>query len=288
MRPVLGYILGTAAVLLLPTFSAPAQIRVAKHVTVELLTEETTIQPGRPFRAAVRLAMDSSWHTYWRNAGDAGMPTTVKWRLPEGFTAGELEWPVPHTFGDPPEVSYGYEGEILLTALITPSPRLEFGSTALLEATVGLLACQDVCLTGKGELSLKVPVRASDPTPDRKWADAFRRTREAQPQQGSKLWNPHVSRDSSGFVLTVVQTRPGAPIPAPETVSFYPADEGLIDHSGEAIVSGAPQGLRFRLPNSPFPDPELRRLRGVLYAESGWEDGAVKAIWVDVPITEAP
>jgi hypothetical protein len=32
--------------------------------------------------------MEKGWHTYWRNPGDSGLPTTLDWKLPTGIAAG--------------------------------------------------------------------------------------------------------------------------------------------------------------------------------------------------------
>ena len=52
-------------------------------VKVELLSEPAAIKPGEPFTVGIRLStMKEHWHTYWRNPGDSGEPTTVTWKLP--------------------------------------------------------------------------------------------------------------------------------------------------------------------------------------------------------------
>ena len=62
---------------------------------------------------ALRLKMKPGWHTYWRNPGDSGLPTTLDWKLPPGVAAGPIQWPAPHALPAGPLVNYGYEGEVL-------------------------------------------------------------------------------------------------------------------------------------------------------------------------------
>ena len=64
-------------------------------VKAELLAEPLAIAPGQPFTVGIKLTMKEHWHTYWRNPGDSGEPTRVTWKLPQGFAAGELQWPAP-------------------------------------------------------------------------------------------------------------------------------------------------------------------------------------------------
>jgi len=46
--------------------------------------------------------MEQDWHTYWVNAGDSGMATSLKWAPPPGFTAGPILWPYPDRLPKPP------------------------------------------------------------------------------------------------------------------------------------------------------------------------------------------
>ncbi len=94
-------------------------------VKVELLSEPAAIMPGEPFTVGIKLSMKEHWHTYWRNPGDSGEPTQVTWKLPQGFAAGDLEWPAPSLIRVGPVASFGYEGETILLARVTPPRDLE-------------------------------------------------------------------------------------------------------------------------------------------------------------------
>src|SRR5689334_20833376 len=78
-------------------------------VTPELLSEVSTIIPGKPFTAGLYLKIAPGWHTYWINPGDSGLPVKIEWKLPEGWKAGALQWPVPTKHLEPGDmVTYGY------------------------------------------------------------------------------------------------------------------------------------------------------------------------------------
>ena len=62
---------------------------------VRLVAEHATVQPGVPFSLAFVMRPQPGWHGYWRNPGDAGAEPRVTWRLPEGWSAGSLTYPVP-------------------------------------------------------------------------------------------------------------------------------------------------------------------------------------------------
>ena len=83
-----------------------------------LLLSAESAKPGETIWAGVEMKMAPGWHTYWRNGGDAGIPTSVTWTLPPGVSAGAIEWPVPEKSvtpaGDTPLYTYGYEKEVML------------------------------------------------------------------------------------------------------------------------------------------------------------------------------
>ena len=47
------------------------------HVEAELVVENAAAVPGESTTVALRLKIDDGWHTYWRNPGDTGLPTTL-------------------------------------------------------------------------------------------------------------------------------------------------------------------------------------------------------------------
>ena len=137
--------------------SAPAQ-NAAELVKVELLAEPAAIMPGEPFTVGIKLSMKEHWHTYWRNPGDSGEPTQVTWKLPQGFAAGDLEWPAPSLIRVGPAASFGYEGETILLARITPPRDVRPGTTVNLAADVAYLVCEKICIPGEASVSLSLPV----------------------------------------------------------------------------------------------------------------------------------
>ena len=86
---VLGRILSILGVLTALTLAAPQAIsappRATDLVKIELLAEQSAPAPGSTLWLDLHLAIAPGWHTYWRNPGDAGVPTTIAWTLPPGL-----------------------------------------------------------------------------------------------------------------------------------------------------------------------------------------------------------
>ena len=70
---------------------ADKSVVTTERVRAELLAHAPQgIQPGQPLWVGLRIAHQPEWHTYWKNPGDSGLPTTLSWSLPAGITAGEI------------------------------------------------------------------------------------------------------------------------------------------------------------------------------------------------------
>ena len=131
-----------------------------KLVEASLLADTTAIVPGKPFRLGLLLRMAPGWHTYWENPGDSGLATTFDPQLPEGFPAGPIAWPLPKRLVEPGDIQvYAYKGEVLLVRTITP-PTTITAPDVTITAKSSWLVCEAICIPGKADLQLSLPVAA--------------------------------------------------------------------------------------------------------------------------------
>ena len=137
---------------------AAAQPVTTAHVSAELVAERAAVQPGQPIRIGLRLVHQPHWHTYWRNPGDSGLPTSLNWTLPAGSQVDEIEWPTPQRLWIGPLVNHGYEGELLLPQIYMPPADARSGSTLTLKAEASWLVCREVCIPETVKLQLQLPV----------------------------------------------------------------------------------------------------------------------------------
>ena len=148
----------------------------APHARPTLVSEAKSIVPGKPFTVALRFQLDPTWHVYWKNPGDSGLPPRVTWRLPPGFTAGELQYPTPETISSNGITNYVYENDVALLVEITPPADAKLGDALVLAADLKWLECdQSQCIAKKG--SVEVPVtfagttEANEPALFAAWRD---------------------------------------------------------------------------------------------------------------------
>jgi len=256
--------------------NALAQAPPGRHTKAALVSETDAVQPGQPLTVGIRLQMEKGWHTYWRNPGDSGLPTRVKWELPAGFEAGEIQWPYPIRFRTGPLVNYGYEHDVLLPVEIRV-PAAVPGSQARIAARVDWLECQEACLPGRAELSVTLPVRpmASPGAEAARFAEARRRLPRRDP-----AWGLSVS-SVAGSLSLVVRPPRGTEL---REAYFYPAAPRLLDHAQPQTLTRQGVAHRLALPRDPN-GATVERLAGVLVAATG--TGPV-AVAVDVPFVPGP
>lgn len=190
------------ALLVFPVTPTSASL-TDNHVKADLISEVRSVQPGKPFWVAVWLTMDKDWHTYWRNPGDSGLPTKIKWTLPEGFEAGETQWPYPHKLYSGNIVSFGYKDEFCLLTKIRPAKLIEQGSSVNIAVMVEWWECKNVCLVGQADLNLELPVKDATPEIDSQWVKQFEATRRDLPLSPSD-WRISAMSNKSRFRLSGV------------------------------------------------------------------------------------
>jgi thiol:disulfide interchange protein len=261
---------------------SPASIWGAEgpHVAASLVAETRSVVPGHPLQVALRQQIQPGWHTYWLNPGDSGLPTTIEWTLPPGFTAGAIVWPTPKRISYGPVVDYGYESEILLPVTIEVPANLPPGEVVL-SAHASWLVCADSCIPEDTTVTLSIPA-GSAPDPDPYWAERFAATRAHTP-----LPNPFpttVAAAGDAIALTVA-TGDAARL---RDVLFFPAAPDLIDDDAPQAVAAGPQGLTLTLRASAAKAPP-DRLDGILLFRDLAAQAAAEpqAIMISAPIGAA-
>jgi thiol:disulfide interchange protein DsbD len=260
-------------------FDASATV-TQPHVTAELIPEAHFILPASGhFDVILHLHSDPGWHTYWINPGDAGLATTIKWTLPEGFTAGPIQWPTPEKHKMGPLVTYGYEGDVYLITTIT-FPK-EFTGDFQIKAKASWLVCQEECIPGRAEFELNLSNSSSfagNPGSNTALFDAARMRLPVL----NHLWQVTGLYKGNNLELTF-QERISAPIFG-QNVYFFPEQSNVL-----SAVEMSPKGLGndFTWPftlqqNGEKPD----HLSGVLVSDSIITGANAKSVYIaPFPVT---
>lgn len=262
IRITLFFLLSSLAVLALGTrVRADEQ---PKPVKARILADVSAVAPGEPFEIAVLLEVDPQWHVYWKNPGDSGLPTSVGFTLPEGFTVSGIKWPVPEVLkGAGGVTDYGYEDSLLLSAGVMAPKDIEPGPTVTIAALVKWVSCRDICIPGRAELELVLPVSE---TYGRANSDIFSEWRSRLPvnltggappfqtdlrtvSKGDNEYSVVVSLDPKDELMDI------ALYPAPGN-SYIVGDTVLGEDGGRSTISFDVKGI----PSRPSPQKALDTL----------------------------
>ncbi len=167
--------LSVAALALAAMLPAAAQLQpkaspvvTTPHVRAELVAHAPDgVAPGAPVWVGLQITHQPEWHTYWKNAGDSGLPTELTWTLPPGMVAGDIAWPVPKKIPIGNLANYGYEHTVLLPVQLKMAPDFKPAATLIGAGGVDIrlkaswLVCRKECIPEEGEFALTLPAQGS-------------------------------------------------------------------------------------------------------------------------------
>ncbi|HSS26613.1 MAG TPA: protein-disulfide reductase DsbD domain-containing protein [Usitatibacter sp.] len=254
------------AALLAPFAASSEPVVKTEHVEAQLVTEKAAAKPGSTFVVGLRLRMEPQWHTYWINPGDSGLPTKIKWTLPAGWKAGNIQWPYPQKLPVGPLMNYGYEDEVILLTDISVPADAAAGS-ANLKADVEWLVCKDICIPEKGALDLSVPIATAQPADDPRYQAGIDRARNQLPVDPSG-WKYDAAIVNG--MLAVRLTAPEGSKP-PANLFFFPERENLIDPAAPEKFTRDGRSVTVEMKLADPPLANVQSVKGVAFSEGGWQ-----------------
>lgn len=181
------------------------------------------VEPGKPLWVGLQLAHQPEWHTYWKNSGDSGLPTQLRWTLPPGVEAGEIAWPIPKKYPIGNLANYGYSGTVLLPVPLTVTPQFKpslLSGNLEIKLKAQWLICRQECVPEEGEFALKIPARSATAL----YADVFNASFQAQPRPLAGAGTVRI--DGSTLKVSV----PGLPAEAHgKVLGFFPETNEVIE-----------------------------------------------------------
>ena len=195
---------------------------------------------GQPVWVGLQITHAPEWHTYWKNAGDSGMPTELQWTLPPGVMAGDIAWPLPKKIPIGHLANYGYEGTVLLPVPLIITPQYKPGVLAdaldvKLKAT--WLVCRKECIPQDGEFALKIPLRSSTALN----GAAFDAALKSQPADVAGAHQVALKDDGKRLAVRVA----GLPVDVRgQPLELFPESPGVVVTAATPAKPGEPVGAR--------------------------------------------
>lgn len=257
--------------LFLLSLNASAEPVQAHHARLELLADQSSAA-SRQIWLGVHFILEKDWHIYWVNPGDSGLPPVLKWQLPSGFTAGNIQWPRPEKLKRSTLADYGYQDDVVLLVPLHVSPDGKPDTNAEIGLEVKWLICHDVCIADHAQLHLPLPLNSQNNSQSTLFAEARKRL----PKPWPRWWRASAISHKDNFVLSI-QT--GKSI---EAAQFYPLTPQEIENSADQPITSNAHGAEITLKKSDQLLKPIQRLKGLLVLGEGG------AYVVEAPVTETP
>lgn len=265
MKPLLALVLT-----FFPLALAVAEEKPVKGIDIDLVPETAAIAKGKPFTVGVRIHHHEGFHTYWQNPGIAGVPVKLQWELPEGFSAGPIQWPYPEKTMMAIHPVHGFERDVMLLVEITPPAEIASPRVAL-KATASWMACADGCYPGKKTLSREVPV-AAEATADPAVASDFQKAREELPKP-LVGWSAELLSAPDAAEIRFRLTPDAGNAAEPGDLYFFSSDGQISSDPPQRVVKTG-SGYEITAERSPYGPKSKASLPGVLISSTGFtKDG---------------
>ncbi len=204
--------------------------------TATLSSEVTAIAPGKPFTVAFQLAIPPEWHAYYVNTGGVEKSPALAWVLPEGFTAGPIQWPVPEVKDGVLGKSFAYEGTQIFLVEISPPAGLKTDESVKLSAKASWQICdKQSCVDEKVDLTLDLKA-ADAPALDPAKAALFTKARAALPKI-SAAWTLAVESARDSVKIRMTPGKGAADNLDAAGLQFIPADKFVKTSSDGGSVA---------------------------------------------------
>ncbi len=204
-------------------------------IVSRLMLEGVSVPAGSTEKVSLHLTIKKDWYTYWKSPGDVGKPTEAQWTVPQGWTVGAFDFPIPQKVTSDKETSFGYQDQVLLSADISVPVETAPG-TYPVTAAANWLVCDKSCIPGEAKITLPVEVTAG---PDEgvagPYAELFSHYHKQLPTPLAK-----VDQIESEFALSMSAIRPNEPFRAAFLIKAV--DDGKIElpKKGERWPTFAP------------------------------------------------
>ncbi|HEY3863485.1 MAG TPA: protein-disulfide reductase DsbD domain-containing protein [Verrucomicrobiae bacterium] len=265
---------------LLAAFCAALSAGAAQS-RIRLALSAQTAKPGDTIWAGLQIDMPPKWHVYWRNGGDAGIPPSINWNLPQGLSAGEIQWPVPEKeidkTGDTALVTYIYTKQALLLVPIKLAADLPPGPVTL-KAGVHWMECSEECVMAKGDAQATLEIGAeTKPSASAALIEQWRKKVPQAAAPGAATAHWQTTTVISNARPVVIEWKNGA---AP--ADFYPDASTNFSADGltETLKSDAGVALAKRITTNGGDWPD--HITGVLVSRAGLQ--GQEAVEVSLPI----
>lgn len=225
-RPLRALILMFMVCAVVPLW--PATARTSDVVRAEL--RPGWRQADGSYMSALHLSLAPGWKTYWRVAGEAGLPPRIDWSQSQNLQAVRIHWPRPQVSEQSGYHSIGFYDDVILPIEFIPA-RADLPMSIAADVTIGV--CLDVCVPV--DLKVSAPLRGEG-APDPKISAALSQRATPATAAGLRGVTCAITPDGNGLRLRVDLDMPS--IGPSEVVVVEAPGSGLWVSDASTVRSG--------------------------------------------------
>jgi DsbC/DsbD-like thiol-disulfide interchange protein len=125
------------------------------HAKVRLLAAGPDKNLSNSLRAGIEIRLTRGWHTYWRYAGDAGIPPQFDWSGSENLVKAEILWPAPERILVEDGIeSIGYKDGVVFPLRLHAR---DASKPIALRLKLDFGVCEKICIPASAKLALDIP-----------------------------------------------------------------------------------------------------------------------------------
>src|SRR5215469_14966978 len=124
------------------------------RAALRLIAAAASKETSGMLRAGIEIRLGSGWKTYWRYAGDSGVPPRFRFDRSENVADVAVLFPAPHGFKDEEGESIGYKGGVILPVHVVPR---EKAKPVLLRLDLDYAICSNVCIPVVAKAEVLLP-----------------------------------------------------------------------------------------------------------------------------------
>ncbi len=176
------------------THAAQSEWAVSDNVRARLLSGVKSVGDETTIQAALEVDMEEGWHTYWKHAGDSGLPMRFNWDGSTNLTDVKISYPVPLRKRELDILTvFAYDDRIILPMEVTLESAQQDTN---LELELQLMVCKEICVPDQLKVSLDLSKGEGEEAHQLKIIEAAKRKVPYVQGEGKK--------DSDLFIDTIV------------------------------------------------------------------------------------
>ncbi len=238
---------------------------------------EATSDDGM-FWVGVQMDIREDWHVYWRNPGDSGLPTTIRWDEHPFLEPGEIHWPAPDRFDEDGITTYGYSDQV--TLLVPFRVRQKAADThgqsgsagakpGAISADMNWLVCKDICIPESTRIVLSINASGQFEGYGPDFAERIEESLDRVPKSVDD-WAARAELAEDRFKIILTPRTDKAVVPDTGDIYFYPNIQGLIEHTAPQKAVVRDDRLVLVIPVSRYLRSRPDEITGVFSTGESW------------------